>query len=304
MCRLLGYVGTSVLLENFLYEPDSSLLKQAVEPQQLGMLNLAGFGLVAWDQGSHAPDVPFTYRSPQVAVFDRNLRNLARKIQTSAFVAHLRGVTYESGVEISERNVHPFHFEEHRLAVAHNGELASFLEMRFDLLEHIRPSVARRICGSTDSEWIYALIVSALANASEPLRADDIFRAIASTINTLRRVRDRLGIRQSSSVNLVACDGTNLLATRFVFDFGRYDKTPSRTDVEYLSQWYTVGRDYGLHESEWKMIGGPADADSIMVASEPLTRDVSTWIEIPEYSALVVSNAHERRAVHITALDI
>jgi hypothetical protein len=40
---------------------------------------------------------------------------------------------------------------------------------------------------------------------------------------------------------------------------------------------------------EWKMIGGPEGADAVIVASEPLTRDVATWVEVPEYSALCVS---------------
>ena len=34
------------------------------------------------------------------------------------------------------------------------------------------------------------------------------------------------------------------------------------------------------------MSGGAEYADSIIVASEPLTRDTSTWVELPEYSML------------------
>jgi glutamine amidotransferase len=294
-----------VLLETFLYAPDSSLLKQTVASQMLRLLNLAGFGLVAWDKESHMPELPFTYRSTQVAVFDRNLLHLSRKVRANAFVAHLRGVPYDSSVEISEQNLHPFIFEGQRLAMAHNGELASFREMRFDLLEHIRPAVASQIRGSTDSEWIYALIISALTETSDARQAPALLRAVVSALSTLRRVRDRHRVRLTSSVNLVACDGINLLATRFVFDFGCFDEAPPLLGgVEYPSQWYTVGRDYGFHDSEWKMVGGVAGANSIVVASEPLTRDISTWVEVPEYSALLVSETCGRLQAQVIALDV
>jgi len=68
--------------------------------------------------------------------------------------------------------------------------------------------------------------------------------------------------------------------------------------------WYTFGRDYGLHDGEWKLTGGAADADSIIVASEPLTRDFATWIEVPEYSALVVRRDGQRRRAEVHALEV
>jgi glutamine amidotransferase len=68
--------------------------------------------------------------------------------------------------------------------------------------------------------------------------------------------------------------------------------------------WYTFGADYGLHDGEWKLTGGAAQADSIVVASEPLTRDFATWIEVPEYAALVVRSDGDRRYAQIHALDV
>lgn len=301
---MLGYLGTPVLLEHLLYSPDSSLLKQTVDPQMLGMLNLAGFGLAAWDDASHEPESPFTYRSTQVAIFDRNLHGLARKVRARALIAHVRGVPYDPSVSINEQNLHPFRLDGSSLAVAHNGDLAEFDRMRFELLEYLQPAVARRLRGSTDSEWIHALIVSSLENPTGELETNDILQAIGRALSILRKVRERLGIRRASAVNLVACDGRSLVATRFVFDFGNYDKRPSVAGLEYLSQWYTLGRDYGLHDSEWKMIGGAASADSVLVSSEPLTRDVSTWIEVPEYSALCVSQRAGKRQAFVVPLDV
>jgi hypothetical protein len=67
------YSGDAVPLDNLLYQPNNSLVKQAHDPQMLNMLSLAGFGMLAWDASSHHPDVPFGYRSVNIPVFDQNL---------------------------------------------------------------------------------------------------------------------------------------------------------------------------------------------------------------------------------------
>lgn len=304
MCRILGYLGTPVLLEDLLYAPDSSLLNQTIGAQMLQMLNLAGFGMAAWDPASHDPHLPFRYRTTQVALFDRNLKALAGKLRPGALLAHIRGVPYNSTVQINEQNCHPFRFEGVPLAMAHNGDLAGFREMRFDLAPHVRPEFARQIQGSTDSEWIYALAVSALDNPAGVNEPDAILAAIRRALSILRDARARHGITRSSSTNLMFCDGVNLVAVRFTFDFGRFDAGKLQGTTEYLSMWYTFGRDYGLHDGEWKLTGGAASTDSVMVASEPLTRDFATWIEVPEYSALIVRHEGARRRAEIHALEV
>ncbi|MDT0509137.1 class II glutamine amidotransferase [Novosphingobium sp. MMS21-SN21R] len=304
MCRILSYLGSPVLLENLLYAPDSSLLNQTIGAQMLHMLNLAGFGMAAWDEASHDPQAPFRYRTTQVALFDRNLKALAAKLQPSALLAHIRGVPYNSAVQVNDQNCHPFRFEGLPLSMAHNGDLAGFRDMRFDLAAYIRPEFARQIQGSTDSEWIYALVVSALADPAVINEPDAILAAIRRALSILREVRERHGITRSSSANLMFCDGVNLVAVRFTFDFGRFDAGQLQGTTDYLSMWYTFGRDYGLHDGEWKLTGGAAGADSVIVASEPLTRDFATWIEVPEYSALLVRREGLRRRAEIHALEV
>ena len=105
-----------------------------------------------------------------------------------------------------------------------------------------------------------------------------------------RDARRKVGIEVSSSLNLFIADGAQLAAVRYCFDYGRYptDDASSlyESDLSYLSLWYTAGRDYGLHDGEWKMTGGSDNATSILIASEPLTRDTAAWVEVPEYSML------------------
>jgi len=307
MCRALAYLGQPVLLDNLLYQPDSALVKQSFMPKMLHLLNLAGFGMKAWDRGSPDPHKPYSYASTALPVFDRNLKALAEKIRPTCVLGHVRGVAYNTEVEISLQNVHPFQFPGVRLALAHNGDLARFSEMKPHLLDTIKPEIANLIRGTTDSEWIYALIVSQLADPRGAGAADDLVRAVDQAFALIRNVRARLGIATSSSVNLFLTTGEQIAAVRYCFDFGCYKtEDPAKVheaNLTFLSLWYTSGSEYGYHDGEWKMTGGADTADSIMIASEPLTRDTTTWLEVPEYSMIYADTRSGRPTVEIHYLD-
>ena len=291
MCRVVGYLGRPIPLTSILYATDSSLVRQAYSPRMMAtFLNLAGFGMAAWDSSSVSPDEPFTYKVTTLPVFDRNLRSLADKIAPSCLLAHVRGVTYREEEVISQQNLHPFRFHDAKVTLAHNGHLREFARMKYDLMTHVRPELARRVEGTTDSEWIYVLLLSQL---QDPLGTPDVAELAEATMTTLsiiREVRARNGIDTSSPVNLFVSTGRCLVATRFSFDYGWYpeDDHLLETDLPYVSLWYTLGSDYLERDGEWIMAGdGPPS--SLMIASEPLTTDTSTWLEAPEYSLLSAS---------------
>jgi len=307
MCRALLYLGEPVVLDNLLFQPDSALVRQSYMPKMLNLLNLAGFGLRAWDPSSHAPAQPFFYGSPSLPVFDRNLKNLAEKVRAACVLAHVRGVAYSTAVDISLQNVHPFQFEGLPWALAHNGDLAGIQDMKPLLTRSIRPEWLARIRGTTDSEWIYALFVSQLADPAKPAPEAEVFGAIEKTLAIIRAARNELGIAQSSSVNLFIANGEQLAAVRYCFDFGCYPTDDAarlhEANLSYLSLWYTAGRNYGLHDGEWQMTGGSEKATSILIASEPLTRDTSAWVEVPEYSMLHATIADNKPTIAIHDLS-
>jgi glutamine amidotransferase len=51
------------------------------------------------------------------------------------------------------------------------------------------------------------------------------------------------------------------------------------------------------------MTGGAENADSIIVASEPLTKDIAAWVELPEYGALFAEIRGGRPRVSLRLLD-
>jgi glutamine amidotransferase len=305
VCRVLAYLGEPVDLEALLYRTDCSLLHQVYEPQLMSFLNLAGFGMMAWDERSFAPELPFVYKTSQVPVFDRNLRSLSGKLRPTSLIAHIRGVTHSDREVVAPTNLHPFHWGNAPVALAQNGTLSAFGAMRYDLLPFIRPEVARNIEGTTDTEWVYALVLSQLPAGVANPTLEHYERALVGALERIREARVRRGIADCSGLNLVASDGRCLIATRFTFDYGWYkDDVPSLAQrFDFVSLWFTVGGAYCKVDDEWVMAGGDRDS-SLLISSEPLTADASTWLEVPEYSMLTAWTEDGGLRVRTQDLDL
>jgi glutamine amidotransferase len=306
VCRVLAYLGEPLSLGHVMFDTDSSLVRQSYSPRMMEtFLNLAGFGMVAWDPRSIRAQDPFTYRVTTLPAFDQNLRNLGTKLAPTCFIAHVRGVTYGPHEMVSATNLHPFRFRDAGVSLAHNGHLREFAQMRYDLVRHIRPDLAQQIQGSTDSEWIYALVLSQLEDPLGTPDAQELAEATIGALALLRDIRARHEIDTSSPVNLFLATGDALVATRFSFDYGWYPDGDVllETDLPYVSLWYTLGGAYV--EADGRSAMSPSDVPrSFLIASEPLTVDTSTWLEVPEYSLITASSTGDRLDFAIRDLDV
>jgi len=311
MCRVLAYLGDPVQLDGVLFEASNSLVRQSVQARLMSLLNIGGFGLVAWDDASPRPEHPYVYRTPNVPVFDRNLKALAEKLHVTAALAHVRGVVYEPGETVGPQNLHPFRFPGARVVLAQNGDLYRFGDMRYDLVEIVGHELARCIEGTTDTEWVYALVLSRLADPFGPADAEELARAAQEALQILREVRARHGIATQSPVNLVIGDGSNLVATRFCFDYGWYPDDESffagEREFDFTTLWYAVGERFCHDGDGWDVrfgTDGAGRAGAVLVASEPLGSDPAGWLEAPEYSMLVVSRTDGGIDVDVRELDL
>jgi predicted glutamine amidotransferase len=307
MCRVLLYAGTALPLDDLLYRPSSSLVRQSWDPRQLKMLNLGGFGLAAWDPSSHRPDVPFSYRSTTLPVFDGNLRSLAEKVRASCVLAHVRGVPYEVHDGYGEHNLHPFQYPGRAWAMAHNGWLHGFASMRQALVAQLPAALVERMRGTTDSEGVYALVMSLLdePGSDDP---DALAGAVLAALRILRQLRHARGLELGSALNLFFTNGRDCVALRYAFDFGCYP-TDDPGGIEemflrYASLWYTVGERFGAEGGQWRMTGDPARSDSVLIASEPLTHDTTGWVEVPEYTLVVARRTGDGVRVKTLAVDV
>jgi glutamine amidotransferase len=306
MCRVLAYLGEPIDLGHVLFETDSSLVAQTYSPKMSsGFLNLAGFGMAAWDQRSLKPDDPFIYRATTLPEFDRNLRTLAGKLAPTCLVAHVRGVTHSGQEVVAATNLHPFRFERTHVALAHNGHLRHFGEMRYDLIQHVRPELQACIEGTTDSEWIYALVLSQLEDPYGMPDTAELADATRAALRILRKVRGQHDIDVSSPVNLFMTTGSALVVTRFSFDYGWYpDGDPYlEPDLPYASLWCTVGGEYARADNGFA-IGACDKPRSLLIASEPLTVDISTWLEVPEYSMITAERTADGLEFETRDLDV
>jgi glutamine amidotransferase len=268
------------------------------------MLNLAGFGFAAWDPRSARPEEPFLYRSMTLPVFDENLRNLSRKLAPTCAIAHVRGVQLADPEPLSETNLHPFRVRGAQVAFAHNGHLREFGRMRFALVPHIHPELHRRIDGTSDTAWMHALFLSQLDDPFGRPDVDEMATAMAQTLAIVRDVRADHGINTSSPTNLFVSTGDALVATRFSYDYGWYPAADTllEVDLPFVSLWFTYGESYGCRDGEWMMSGDRVR--SVLVASEPLTADGSTWLEVPEYALLAASLEGDTLSWELRDLDV
>ena len=308
MCRVIAYLGEPLLLDGPLFAASNSLVRQSVGARLMSLLNIGGFGMVAWDARSSDATRPYVYRTPGVPVFDRNLKALAEKVHATAAIAHVRGVVYDPSERVGPQNLHPFHFPGARVVLAENGDLHRFAEIRYDLLEHIGPELVRYIEGTTDTEWVYALVLSRLADPFEPATAEELADAVHASLQILRDARELRGINDQSPVNLVISDGESLVATRFCFDYGWYRGDGSFFDGErefdFTTLWYAACDAFAPGADGWATRYGPGERRAALIASEPLHDERADWLEVPEYSMVVITRSDEGVAVDVRELEL
>lgn len=256
MCRLLGYLGSSIQLDHILLKPEHSLMIQSYQPQEMtsGLLNGDGFGVGWYDLDQDA--LPYLYRNILPIWNDANLPQLARYIKSSCTLGYVRSAT--SNLSVDMINCQPFSHQ--NLLFIHNGFIDDF---RSTLYRPIRNQLSdyayRRIEGTTDSEHIFALIVNELERDS----SITLQQALNNTIVNLTRLAQQDNIEFSA--NIVLSNGKELAACRYA----NRKQSPSL---------YYIKDD-------------PRFDNGVIVASEPLFE--GDWIGCPEESLIGVGEKLE-----------
>tara|TARA_B100001750_G_scaffold65485_1_gene52018 strand:- start:1388 stop:2314 length:927 start_codon:yes stop_codon:yes gene_type:complete len=308
MCRLLGYLGDDLQVSALITDSDSSLTRQATDSSVQNFMNVAGTGFKAWENGSIYEDEPYTYKSIELPMYDRTLMGLTKKLKANCVLGHIRATVYGNLSLVNTTNVHPFQFTGTKIALAHNGGLTDFPKMKFALAAKCKPEIANKVEGTTDSEWIYALFLSMLDDPFANHSSEEIANAASKTIQEIKTLRDQFHIDTHSVINLIISNGKSMIATCFTYDFGCYEGivSPAVLSPQMHSLWYTAGDKFGEHDGNWAMSDGNNDgtSTSIIIASEPLTRNDSSWFEIQKYSMAVIDRIDGKIKVDIRDLGI
>lgn len=304
MCRVLAYLGKPSLLDDLIFRPDNSLVTQTYKPQHMKtIMNLAGFGMSAWSQHLEHPQSPLIYKSEHLPFHDPSLKSICEKLRATSLIAHIRGVSPNVEKIVNAQNIHPFFLKGGHLAFAHNGELTGYESIKMDLFKEIRKDLIEKIYGTTDSEIMYALLMSQFKDPYENPSLKETKEALIKTFHILKKIRMKNHLNISSPLNFFVSNGQFIMATRFVFNYGSFHKHANNAHFSYHSLWYTYGEEYGHFDETYKMKGGKKKS-SVIIASEPLTLDTTTWIVLPEYSLISVEPKGEALQIQTHDLDI
>ena len=201
MCRLLAYLGKDIHLRQLLHEPEHGLEKQAWQPRELreARLNADGFGI-----GWYNHMQPARYRQPIPIWNDANLQDLSNTLHAELYFATVRSAT--PGLGTHHYNTQPFRYE--NWIFMHNGYIRDFAHSARPQIRHILDhEFEANIQGSTDSEYIFALIL-------HYMKQSPIVEAIARTHHTLA---DIIG-DESALLNTMLTDGQRIYATRYAIN--------------------------------------------------------------------------------------
>ncbi|MGL4883574.1 MAG: ergothioneine biosynthesis protein EgtC [Waterburya sp.] len=206
MCRLLGYLGSTIQLDRILIKPKHSLMVQGYQPLEMtsGLLNADGFGIGWYHPQQQQP--PYIYKNVLPIWNDANLPQLGRYIESKCLVGYVRSATSNLSVDLI--NCQPFSHQ--NLLFIHNGFIDNFRQTLYRPIRNDLNNFAyQRIEGTTDSEHIFALIVNELeANHNLTLK-----QALKNTILHLIKLAQPDKI--SFSANIVLSNGQELVASRY-----------------------------------------------------------------------------------------
>jgi glutamine amidotransferase len=272
MCRLLAYMGTPTTIDQLLYQPKNSLVNQSISAKEIEEpLNGDGFGI-----GWYVPELheePVTFVSVNPAWSNRNLKNLAPKVRTGCFIAHVRAASVG---EVSESNCHPFQYKS--LLMMHNGGVEEFSRIKRKLREPLSDELYNWIKGQTDSEHLFAYLLNQLLSDQDAaITPESVMSAFETLFSDLKRLMRDSGIDQPAYLNMVLTNGRFLVGTRYTTD----------SREEPLTLYHSEGGRYVVEDGFSRMVAPKDDDEAVLVVSEKLT-EADYWTPIPPNHFVVV----------------
>lgn len=243
MCRHLAYLGPPCAVGELLTRGPYSLQTQSYAPRDMrgtGVINADGYGVAWWHEG-----VAVRYRSERPMWSDAEGTAVVGTARSGAVLAALRSATI--GMPVVATASAPF--TDGLWSFSHNGVVFGWPDSLVPLAETLPVSALLTMDAPTDSALLWA--------ALRPRLRDDPAGAVAELV--LRLAAQAPGSR----LNLLACDGQQLVATAWGHS------------LSYLEA-----------------------SGHVVVASEPYDDDPA-WQSVPEHS-LVTATASE---VIVTPLE-
>ncbi|WP_193611456.1 class II glutamine amidotransferase [Nocardioides lijunqiniae] len=311
MCRVLAYIGPETPLESLLLTPSNSLVNQALDPEHYPDLQLAGWGFGAWGEHLLKPEDPLIYRRPMPAFYDDNAQHIVPSLQASTVLAHVRAAVYNSKTVMVDENCHPFSFEETPWILAQNGDLPNWMLLQRELLQHCEDRYLKQMRGSTDTEFLYVLLLSLLDGDSD----EDVRRAIETMVRLVAQAMKTLDLPALAKMKMALVSPNRIIGVNV--GLGHQGETDPAGDWKELRKSEPGTKDFALSmllEPMYMLMGRhvPSDdtsydfeacdeseATAAVFASEALTDDAEGWshVEFGEIVFLEKTGDHVSRTV-------
>ncbi len=267
------YLGTEISISSLVTEPTNSIIHQSYNSKEgEEPLNGDGFGLAWYATG--LSDEPGLFRAVTPAWNNQNLISLARVTKSRCILAHVRAAS--PGLPVIQLNCHPF--VKGSLSFMHNGKVGGFSRVRRAILERMSDYAFDSVCGSTDSEHVFALFLDHYSKQDGALtRHEALARAMSATIKEVDSIVTAAGVEDPSFLNLAVTDGRCAVVSRYV---SGGSKRPNTLYVHTGSSFTCVDGLYHRFEPD-------RHTRAVVIASEPLGIN-SDWTCVPINSLVVV----------------
>lgn len=298
MCRVLAYIGPEIPLESLLLEPENSLINQSLDPELHPLLQLAGWGFGIWSEHLLKPDAPFLYRRPMGAFYDDNAEGIIPSLQTSTLLAHVRAAAYNSSTVLADENCHPFSFDKTPWIIAQNGGLPNWKILQRELLAHCEDKYLKQMRGTTDTEFLYVLLLSLLKGDSD----SDIKEGFEKLLEVMLQAMKKLDMVELTKLKIALVAPNRIIGVNYGYDSeGNTDvsgdwkelrrSAPPKGDNSLsmlLEPMYLLmGKNFQDYAGSYELEACPEEeATSAIFASEPLTEDGDEWLNI-EFGEIV-----------------
>ena len=252
MCRWFIYFGKEILFEDILYKQNNSIIKQSYLHKYTPFLeesnkrdhevNVDGYG-IGWYINKILK--PCYYTSIKTPWNDYNLHRLSKILSTKLIFAHIRAIKPFSQGIVHEFNCHPFNID--NFLFMHNGDLKNYNIYKKKIFNKIDDRIFQLIKGTTDSEYIFALILSFLKD--KQINVNNVKLSIIETIKFINTITDTI-----FSFNIAITEGNFVIFTRYINN--QNENPPS------------------LYFKKNK--------DNIVISSEPIDFNEDNWTCIPK----------------------
>ncbi|WP_420451918.1 class II glutamine amidotransferase [Ilumatobacter sp.] len=315
MCRVLAYVGPEIPCASLLLSPENSLVNQTLDPEMHPLLQLAGWGFGAWSEHLLEPEEPLRYRRPMAAFYDDNAEGIIPSLQASTLLAHVRAAAYDAGTVLVDENCHPFSFGGTPFIMAQNGSLPRWQLLQRELLAHCDDEFLEQMRGTTDTEFLYVLLLSLLEGDGD----DEVQRGFEEMLRVIGRAMERLDLTALTKLKVALVARNRIIGVNYGLghdgeahpagDWRELGEAEPGTDDHSLSMllepmYVMTGRNFEEYERSYDVDVTSADeATSAIFASEPLTESRDDWSEIEFGQMVRLERVGEGISMTVTELD-